>query len=544
MKKFFCSLPVLVLCMAAPVFAVEFQDADAALAVDFPSGWVTGRSDDSTVALKLEKGKSFFEFSKLDSELSDYYLKARVKEQVDSLRSKGNSLSGDIRQAGIHGVSTAYYVSYESMDAQMYIGFFTYNGLSYAISATGLDDSDFRNAVSTIRKPGEKIDVPKPKKIKVARKSKPEPEESGVQIFKEDEPSVSTETVASSTPEISSGTVAADPQMMAPVAESSGPSVGTMAIRKTWKLFSGFTLSADPARTPFVARQPLTFYVWGALMALWIAGALWAKMVAARFQNPKLPPPPKDVPPDFFFPFVISRKSSLRECTYNVLTRQRQLLLASFDFKHELYLAGSVYFGIFFHIFWSLLAFVGKGNLVINFLLNLPGGRLWASVPEVFFAIPFIAGLFIYFKRTQVLRLYDSQSNLLMEAKKDVFYCLIRDGNGQEISRLMKKGGLSARTWDFVDTDNQIVFTIRDDYPATHILRKIFGRLGGALRSRYGIFAAERRAGFVFLDPTSADRFQIHLNFDFARLAHPAQILASILYIVSKENDPFYPSPF
>jgi len=530
--------------MAAPIFAGEFQDTDAVLAVDFPSGWLTGRSDDPAVALKLEKGKSFFEFSKLDSELSDYYLKARVKEQVDSLRSKGNSLSGDILQAGIHGVSTAYYISYESMGTQMYIAFFTYNGLSYAISATGLDEGDFRNAVSTIRKPGEKIEVPKPKKIKVARKSKPEPEESGVQIFKEDEPSVSTGTVASSNPEISSGPVAADPQMMVPVAEISGPSAGTMVIRKTWKLFAVFKFNADPSRTPFVARRPLTFYVWSALMALWIVGAFWAKMVAARFQNPKLPPPPKDVPPDFFFPFVISRKSSLRDCTYNVLTRQRQLLLASFDFKHELYLAGSVYFGIFFHVFWSLLAFVGKGDLVINALLNLPGGRLWASAPEVFFVIPFIVGLFIYFKRTPVLRLYDSQSNLLMEAKRDVFYCLIRDGNGQEISRLMKKGGLASRTWDFVDTDNQIVFTIRDDYPVTHILRKIFGRLGGSLRSRYGIFAAERRAGFVFLDPTSADRFQIHLNFDFARLAHPAQILASVLYVISKENDPFYPSPF
>jgi len=378
----------------------------------------------------------------------------------------------------------------------------------------------------------------------VSRKSKPEPEESGVEIFKEDEPSVATETVVSSTPGISSGPEAADSVMTASVEERSAPPAGSGAIRKIWKFFSGFELNTDPARTPFIARRPLTFYVWGALMGLWIAGAFWAKMVAARFQNPKLPPPPKDVPPDFFFPFVISRKSSLRKCTYNVLTRQRQLLLASFNFEHEMYLAGSVYSGIFFHIIWSLLAFFGKGSLMINALLNLPGGRLWASAPEILFAIPFIAGLFMYFKRTQILRLYDSQSNLLMEAKKDVFYCLIRDGNGQEISRLMKKGGLTSRTWDFVDTDNQIVFTIRDDYPVTHVLRKIFGRLGGTLRSRYGIFAAERRAGFVFLDPTSADRFQIHLNFDFARLAHPAQILASVLYVISKESDPFYPSPF
>ena len=54
----------------------------------------------------------------------------------------------------------------------------------------------------------------------------------------------------------------------------------------------------------------------------------------------------------------------------------------------------------------------------------------------------------------------------------------------------------------------------------------------------------DRRAGFVFLDPSSTDRFQIHLDYAFARLAHPAQILVSLLYVISKEKDPFYPSPF
>jgi len=88
------------------------------------------------------------------------------------------------------------------------------------------------------------------------------------------------------------------------------------------------------------------------------------------------------------------------------------------------------------------------------------------------------------------------------------------------------------------------VFTIKDDHPRACLLRKIFGNQGGVLRSHYGIFAEERRAGFVFLDPTSANKFQIHLDFAFARLANPAQMLASVLYIISKEKDPIYPSPF
>ena len=540
MKKAILILLAWILCPAVPLLAGEFQDAGAALAVDFPSGWAPGRSDDPTVVLKLCKGKSSFEFAKLDSELSEYYLKARVKEQVDSLRSKGNSLSGDVRQAGIHGVSTAYYTFYESMGAQVYIAFFTYNGLSYAISASGIDDGDFRSIISTIRKPGEKVEVPKPRKIKVVRKTQPEPEEDDAQVLKGSEPAASYAMAVSSQP-VAAGSGEDNPRV--PAVESMGPSAGGQAFRQVGNFFSKLEFKADPLKVPFILRRPLALNVWGALIVLWIMGAFWAKKRTGKFQNPKLPPPPKDVPPDFFFPFIISRDSSLRECTYNILTRQKQQLLASFNFEHEIYLAGSVYAGIFFHVFWSLLVFAGKGDLVTNALLILPGGRLWASAPEIFFVVPFIAGLSMYFNKKQVLQLYDSQSNLLMEAKKDIFYCLIRDGKGKEIARLMKKGGLNARAWDFVDTDNQIVFTIRDDYPPVHILRRIFGRLGGALRARYGIFAGERRAGFVFLDPTSSDRFQIHLDFAFAGLGHPAQMLVSVLYIISKENDPFYPSP-
>jgi hypothetical protein len=132
----------------------------------------------------------------------------------------------------------------------------------------------------------------------------------------------------------------------------------------------------------------------------------------------------------------------------------------------------------------------------------------------------------------------------VLEVNKEVSYGLIRDGKGKEIARLVAKKGLTGRMWEYVDSDNMVVFSIRDDCPKIHFMRKIFGHLGGDLRAHYGIFAQERRAGYVFLDPTSCDRFQIHMDFDFARLAHPAHILASFLYIISREKDPIYPSPF
>ncbi len=531
---------LLVLPFAA--FAAEFKDKGETIAVDFPAGWNGGKSDDPTVTLKLEKGKAFFEFSKQDSELGDYYLKARVKEQVDSLRSKGTSLSGDVSPVNLHGVSTAYYTSYESMGAQAYIAFFTYNGASYAISARGLDDGDFRAVMASIRKPGEKIELPKPRKVRVARRKarKEEDEEQpGVQVMSDGSVEVSSSAAALA----STDTVAA-----VPVSTEAAPAAvepGTASLPSAKGLLNELSeKTASAGQPPYIPRRPLPFLFWGVLIALWVGGSMAARKAAAAYKNPKLPPPPADVPPDFFFPFIISRASSTKEDVYNVITRQKQLLAAEYPCEHSLFLAAGVYGCVLLHVVWSLLAFVGKGDLLTGMLLRLPLGRLWASVPEIFFVLLFFYGLYLWFARKREFRLYDAQSNLVLEVKPELAYGLMKDGAGKEVARLVAKGGMAGRCWDFVDTDNLVVFTIKDDFPKGYLLGKFFGNLGGALRSHYGIYAQDRRAGYIFLDPHSGDNFQIHMDFAFARLGHPAQILAAMLYIVSREKTPVYPSPF
>jgi hypothetical protein len=553
MKKNILLRAALLLALPLCAAAGEFKDKGEVIAVDFPSGWNAGKSDDPSVTLKLEKGKSFFEFAKQDSELGDYYLKARVKEQVDSLRSKGNNLSGDIRPASLHGVSNAYYTTYESMGAEAYIGFFTYNGVSYAVSASGLAEGDFRGVLSSVRKPGEKIELPKPKKVKVVRrritkeeKEKEEKEEReyeqfSTQVFKDGGADVSTAAVETSSAVFAA--FAASTEAVASV-EPSTSSVAAANAAAQGFLTRLSMKRDDSGQPPYLPRRPLPLLLWGVLIGAWVAGSFAARSAAAAYQNPKLPPPPTDVPPDFFFPFVVSRSATVKDVTYNVLTRQRQLLLADYPYEHELYLAGGIYGCLFFHIGWSLLAFAGKEALVVNALMMLPLGRAFASLPEIFFVIPALAGAAMYFNKQRNLQLYDAQSSLMMEVRPEIVYGLMRDGAGKEVARLVRKGGFMDRRWEFVDTDNQVVFQIRDDFPKGRVLRMLFGNLGGALRSHYGIFADERRAGFVFLDPSSANRFQLHMDFAFARLGHPAQILAAMLYIISREKDPVYPSLF
>ena len=570
------------------VFCGEFRDSGAVFSVDFPSGWTEGKSNDPSATLRLEKGAAFFEFARLDSELSDYYLKARVKEQVDSLRSKGTSLAGEIKSVSLHGVSSAYYASYESMGAQCYIAFFTYNGVSYAVSASGPDEGGFRAVVGTLRKPGEKIEFPKPskpRKIRAAKNKQAAEDGSGVQIFKEDDPVPSTlfrfkkakedenkkaaedtgavqifkedkEAVSSSAAvpatADSTGAVegasafssAASQTENTPVAPALSEKIGALYEKTDAFLAELAAKTASAGQAPYLERKPVSIFVWGAVILLWLSGSCVAMARAGVYENPKLLPPSKDVPPDFFFPFLVSRLATLKDVTYNISTRQKQHLQAGFSSGHEMYFVAAVYGALMFNFVWSLLAFSGRAGLISNGLLALPGGRFFASFPEVFFLILLLIGIVKYCNKKNVLQLFDSQSNLVLEVKQEVAYGLLRDDNGKEIARLVAKTGDTGRMWEYVDSDNMVVFSIRDDCPGIHFMRHIFGNLGGALRARYGIFVQERRAGFVFLDPTSSNRFQIHLDFNFARLAHPAHILASCLYIISREKDPVYPSPF
>jgi len=548
MKKSSFVSAALFFALSLSVFAGEFRDKGETIAVDFPPGWSQGKSDDPVVTLKLEKGKSIFEFSKQDSELSDYYLKARVKENAESLRNKGAAFFGDVKPLTLHGVSTAYYAVYEIQDIQACMAYFTCNGVSYSITALNVAEGDCRNALSSVRKPGEKIEPPKKPKIVRVPKEIEEPAydySGGGYNYAEPVANASTSVVvASSVPAAEVQPEAVTQLSTAESGPSAVQSAADSAGRAAQNLFDELAKKiGDKTAAPYYPRKPLPLLFWGGLLAFWLFGAFFARMVPRAYNNPKLAPPPSEMPPDFFFPFVVSKESTIKEVAYNVLTRQKQLLMSSFPYEHEPYLVGAVYGCVFFHVAWSLLSYLGRDAALLGALLWLPGGRFFASAPEVFFIVPLVIGLLLYMSKKRVMLLYDSNSNLVMEACRETTYCLIRDGAGQEVARLVSKAG-GARRWDFVDTDNLVIFSILDDCPKTRLLRKIFGNLGGTLRSHYGIFVQDRRAGFVFLDPTSTDRFQVHMDYSFARLAPPAQILISLLYIISMEKDPVYPSPF
>lgn len=588
MKKFIIFAAAVFLIPFVQSYAGEFKDKDSLFTVTMPAGWTQASSDNPAVSLRLEKGTSSFEFEKQEDLLSDYYLKSGVTESAEAVRARGANFYGsEVNSVSIYGVTNAYYTAYEASGINECAGFFTYNNHSFSLSAIGVSPDLCRSIISSVCKPGMKCvppcspyncmapnfckagkcvapppcspdncaapkicrnnrcvnppcspeNCPAPKACVAGRcvlpAAKKEPEPAAMSEAAEDPEKKDGNEPA---PE-ENGTGEAVANAISEGAEATGAAVSQMIENIS-------NAGMKSAVRPSVIRQPLPVAVWAMLFAVWVIGAAIARGAARLHKNPKLPPPPADVPPDFFFPFVINTIRTATRVQYNVITRQKQRLYATFDYSYVPLLVWPLAALVLFHVLWSILAVIGQNDMFIDALCSLPFGQYLAMFPEFPFIAIAIAGIIKYSGRNKEIAVYDSRQTLMMRASKESKdYCIIYDGKGKEVARLVKKPS-SLREWEFIDADNNVQFILKDDAPKIYASRKLFGYQGGILRSRYGIFQEDRRAGYTFMDPSSPDRFQVHMDFAFARIAHPAQMLAAILFVISYEKDSWYPTIF
>lgn len=496
--------------------------------IDFDSGWSEAKSNDPAVVLRLEKGKDFLEFAKLEDELSDYYLKSKLKEQIDAFKNKGESVS-DPRSASVHGVSNAYY----AVSGDNIIAFITYNGVSYAVISRGVSENKFRDLAYFFRKPGEKVEKPKPKpvrkKVKEEKEEEPKEELTQYMIVTDSTQEVSTQTA---TTESTQPALSENIQSSTQSSISSAEQMQNSAIN-----FIAELASKNYSSKPMIERKPVPKFVMLATLLIWLIAWMLSLARYSSIPNPKMAPYPQDVPPDFFFPFIISRVRTSKETMFHIITRQKQVLSGFYNHEFQPLISFAVYGLILFHIFWSLSGFVNE-NLVTGSLASLPFGQYFASLPEAPFIIVLIWGLIKKSGTGQRLFIQDAQTNPVMYVFPDrKYYAIMKDGKGKEVAQLHQRGTKFERKWHFVDTDNQVVFTIVDEHPEIYRAIKFFGNPTGSMRCRYSIFVDNKRAGFLFVDMNSVDGFQVHLEYAFARLAHPGQIMAALLYIASREKE-------
>lgn len=540
MKFFFCHAcaTALVALWATASFGA-LKTSDEKLELDLPSSFASIKQEDNPdLVLKAEQGGNSVTLTTLNQDVSDSMLQNRLKDDIENLRAKGYKLSGETGKLPIQGNRTFFYTSYSAEGKRVVVGYFTYKENSYILSATGLGETELGDAVYALRSPGEKVAPrPKPKAPKPVKAAPPPSRDvAAVPLLEGDSPIAKEASKAETKPAIPESVTTASSTVAAPAQ----PVVETPQAPEVKPEPPAPPPPPKPVLPPLVERNPLPVLVWILLAGAWFVFRGKAQKKFTGLPYPKLPPLPKDVPPDFHFPFIIRKVETGEDLFYSIMSRHGQHLTAQYNKgKHSL-LVSSVYGLLAFHALWSLTNAIGLAPKIVGALLNFPGGRYLVSFPEIFFLGGIIAGLVMTGKRDGRLAINDPKDNeMLLQAVPDKDCVLLKDGKGKEVARIKRDTSGGGRDWQFTDAEGKYVFDLKNDHADLLSARKLYGNMGGLLSSRYGVFVKDQRAGFILND--GPDSFQIHFDFAFMRLTNPAQIVLCVLYAETINRDFSYP---
>ncbi|MDD4004851.1 MAG: hypothetical protein PHW69_06560 [Elusimicrobiaceae bacterium] len=543
-------MAVLFLALAgAQVFAASYKTSENELELDVAGNWKTVKKDDPDNILSIASGNNSISLIRRADELSERYLKMRLEEALEGVRAKGARPDGIIVSLDIHGAARFHYTLYSVGSDNYIIGIFTYAGKSFDFEGRNLDSAALEELVWSIRSPGEKV---KPREIRVA--VAPEPVKPVKRAKKSRKPQVAAEPVAPSAEPVPVSTsvaapVTAERDIVIQQRRGLGPPVTTVMPDKLDMLLKSRTRAARQTALagrfkvkPFLQRRALSPGIAIVGLAVWLIGLTGLLVFSRPLGYPKLSPPPKDPPPDWFFPFTVVRGTGDEGILYRIRSRHGQILKARFESHGHGGLVFGVYGILVLHAVWSLCAATPGWAGFTARLAEMPLGGLVLSLPELPFLLVLIWSLFKRMVSSQKLFIYDKDDLLVLQARPFGGSVLFSDGKGKEVGRLRRTAGkLFGRRWRFSDSDGQESFVIKDDHPVMLFARRLFGNLGGKLSGRYSFFAKDARAGFVLNDPTSVNGFQYHCDYGFARLARPLHIVGALLYAQSSEIDYRYP---
>lgn len=505
-------------------------------------------SGDPKSVLKLEKNGSWIEFIKLDDELSDFYINSRLNQQREIMLAKALKPS-EIKVTPIHSVSKAYYFTYYDTKINI-VSLFTYEGVTYNIIAFGIGEDVFKKLIFSFRKEGEKIEItqPKPKPKPVAKKIKKEvkniKKETGVSYIAIIDSTVSIEgstfVVVGSTTDVYSDDSLTNNQHLFED-KTDELQLASQKNIKQESLIEFLSKKFDNIQKsnpkPFFNRKPINKY----LMLIFITGyfifCFFIKSRLTKYTNPRLKPYPKEMPPDFLFPFLVTRIETSLETMYQVITRNNQFLSANFSHKYKKNLKIGIYSIMWIHIIWSVGELL-KENLFLNIVMMIPLGNYIISFVELPFIVIILYSLFEKNKHKKKLTISDSQMNLISAAVDEKKGFVIKDAKGKDVINVKKEGSFFKRQWFFYDEENSMVLKIIDDTPEIWLWTKILGNKIIRARSYYSIYVEDnKRIGFLFLDPNSTNGYQVHYEYDYFRLINPIHLVCGILYIISTEKE-------
>jgi len=545
----------------------DFAGKDGNLAVSLSESWQSAETFEPQVVLMARSGGSEIKFIKEDDELDDYYLKQKLEENMQAMRLNGASFDQVRTLALLHGFK-AYYSVYNIGNDIGCLAVFTYKGNSFSFNGSGITHAQCQSVLSTARRPGEELPKPAPKP-----KAKPKPKPVKETVPENTE--YLAELPVSSAGEENvgeNGTAAAVPsQSSAPALSASDKggetalsvSAGTAAARNAAEhsvpkqqaevkdlapadqsegLLGGIVKKFNekkPGSEIKSVRNPLPLHIWLYLIVAWLFVVLYALSKNGGYRNPKLPPPPKDnVAPDFSYPLLLNEVRGGGKHGYIMVNRlKHNMSVSCVSSSSSLYYMSALYGAVVFNILWSLAAFLGYGYIVTQYCSMVPYGIYLAYAPEAVFIIPLLIGLF-HRKKSLSIEVFNKQMSCVAKVRscpKDVKgYAAVYNGKDELAARIVKNAKKTDR-WDFV-SGNEVKFSITESIPQLYSLVKFSGNLGGKIRMRYSMYKEDKLIGYIFLDPMSYSRFQIHVAYDDFRVAPPVQLMASVLYIMNTRN--------
>lgn len=513
---------------------------------DFDSGWHSTKGSDPNSSLRLEKNSYYAEFIKLEDELSDFYIKTRLEEQRQQMEAKAVKTSF-VKTTNIHTKSKAYYFTYQDKKESV-IALFTYEGFTYSLISFGIDEDSFKKLIFTFRKDGETIEIPKPppKPKKIVSKQK-NIEDTNLQYISIAEKIISSSSLILSTiTESTSNVVSLSTETVriedvipsTPIIEEKKSlDMKEQVIRKSSsdKLME-YLKSNMQNNKMLVGRKPLNPYFVISIVLLYIILSFYFKFRFSKYSNLKIKPYPKELPPDFLFPFIITRINFSNETVYQIITRTGQSLSASILHPWRSLFSLSMIMLLVFHALWSISSIFNE-KLVEMIFLSLPFGGYVLSFIEVPFIIGYI-WTFYQRKKTELkLVVKDSQMAELATVVPTNEGFTVKDAKGRDVIKV-KRVGFWKRRYIFINEDNQQFMEVRDEYPEIWIWVKLLGNYFIKKRCYYSIRNEKNdMVGFLYIDPSNFNHYQIHFDYDYMRLVNSVQLVSSIIYIISTDTE-------
>lgn len=525
--------------------AAKFVSTNKRFAVNAADNWTSKRHADRKVVLYVLRGSAYFMVSLAEDNTQDRYLKPMVADQRQEIF-QNNYKPSRVKTLPTMSKSILYYFEYRLAPNYLINGYFNYGTQTYHVQSVNVKSAEFAEIFSTLRAPNAPLvsaEQQLQQQIQQQQQQQAAQPDDGriranlqpaLEIYYESE---YKNLVAEHKITGNVVTREALPTPEEEAAEAAKIKAAEEAAEKAKLQISAL-----------LKREPLSLSIIVAVLGLWILLSIFVSVAARKASYPSLAGFATDLPPDFFFPFTVTTKTTADGIFSRIVSRTDQTLDSVYSIRMLPFIPAGLSIVI---IYETLLAasvkFKFQPDLVLFFNNSVPHGDKLIFAPYIIGALLFLGGILYsgFLSKKELTIMANEQPVLRTQTKHKVVSFI--DENNRASSKLVRISSIfSSGSWECQNSDGQTMFHVVDMRPGFYILRRLLGDpLGlGAIRARYAIIFNGKGIGFILNDSINGNRFQIYVDPDHGRDIYPLTALGAILVAKFKEPDRRYPWPF